>query len=274
MITVRSIAFAACALVIVPVLADEPETGTIELEIHRAEVAPGEVDARVEGKAVVVFEDEQGNRTVQELEIAPGEALPFVRDLAGPEGAEFDPQVMRERIRRMQIERMDADGDGEVSDAERDAHREQMAQRVEAWRQRMQERREQIEQQRLLREWDANGDGILSDTEKQAMDAALAEREAKARADAEATLAMYDADGDGELSHDEIDAMQAKVKELTDPLAAIETLIDRRAEGGDRSLAEVQSTIRQYKYRGPARAGATAVPLQFRSTASPKGDNP
>ena len=94
---------------------------------------------------------------------------------------------MRKDRRDEMLARLDLDGDGEISRDERRAAR--------------QDRFEQSERgQRLMREFDLDGDGELSADEQAAMDEHMAaERDAR-RAE---QIAEYDADGDGQLSRDE-----------------------------------------------------------------------
>lgn len=101
-------------------------------------------------------------------------------------------EAMRERGRQRMLERMterfDADGDGELSEEERlEAEAEMEARRIE-WQIRMTER------------FDTDGDGQVSDAER---DAAREQfRRDRGQAD-EQMLQRYDADGDGELNLDE-----------------------------------------------------------------------
>ncbi|WP_309386581.1 EF-hand domain-containing protein [Cerasicoccus frondis] len=92
----------------------------------------------------------------------------------GPQKGERPERPSREDI----LAKFDADGDGKLSESEREAareyHREQMS----------------------LRRFDADGDGALSAEERAQYDAFVAEREAK-------LLERFDKDGDGILSDEE-----------------------------------------------------------------------
>ncbi|WP_269540436.1 EF-hand domain-containing protein [Cerasicoccus fimbriatus] len=101
---------------------------------------------------------------------------------AGPGGQRPKGQQNQQRPNRPSKEdilaKFDANGDGQLDQAEREtareAHREEMA----------------------LRRFDANKDGTLSNEERAQFDAFIAEREAK-------ILERFDADGDGVLSDEE-----------------------------------------------------------------------
>lgn len=94
------------------------------------------------------------------------------------------------------LARFDKDGDGQLSEEERQAVREAM--RAE---------REQRRQQFLLERYDKDGDGILSEAETQAMEEDQArmeaEREARRAEMQQRALDAYDVDGDGQLSEEE-----------------------------------------------------------------------
>ena len=102
------------------------------------------------------------------------------------------------------LERYDTDGDGKLSDEERQAMRDQWGKRMEEWR-----------QGRELRRYDKNKDGKLDEDELAEQEKGQAEREKRAaewRARAEERrkewTAEWDADGDGELSEEERQAMR------------------------------------------------------------------
>ncbi len=96
-------------------------------------------------------------------------------------------QAMREARHAEMLARFDLDGDGELSGEERLAAR--------------QARFEDSDRgQALMRRFDVDGDGVLDETEQAAMDAYIQEQQDVRRAD---QLAQYDADGDGELSQEE-----------------------------------------------------------------------
>ena len=96
-------------------------------------------------------------------------------------------EAMRQARRAEMLARFDLDGDGEISREERLAAR--------------QSRFEDSDRgQALMRQFDADGDGVLDETEQAAMDAYIQEQQDARRAE---QLAQYDADGDGELSQEE-----------------------------------------------------------------------
>lgn len=96
-------------------------------------------------------------------------------------------EAMRKAMREEMMARFDLDGDGEISREERMAARQGRFENSDRG-------------QALMRQFDADGDGVLSDEEQAAMDAYNQEQRDARRAD---QLAQYDTDGDGELSRDE-----------------------------------------------------------------------
>lgn len=122
----------------------------------------------------------------------------------------------------------DLNGDGILSDEERDAMRRQM---MEEWRQRMdldgdgeisrEERREarlkRFENsawgQDLMRQFDLDGDGVLSPEEEQAMNDRMREQREQRR---EEQIAQYDADGDGRLSREERQVQREEQRQRRD----------------------------------------------------------
>jgi Ca2+-binding EF-hand superfamily protein len=101
--------------------------------------------------------------------------------------SEEERQAMREAMRAEMLARFDLDGDGELSREERNAARRARFEDSERG-------------QQLMRQFDLDGNGVLDDEEQAAMDAhQQAEREAR-RAE---QIAQYDLDGDGELSREE-----------------------------------------------------------------------
>lgn len=99
----------------------------------------------------------------------------------------------RQNMMADMLARFDTDGDGELSEEERQAAREAFRADREARR-----------QQWLLEQYDKDGDGVLSAEEEAQREADEAEREAERearRAEAQQkALAAYDSDGDGVLS--------------------------------------------------------------------------
>jgi len=126
------------------------------------------------------------------------------------------------------MERFDTDGDGTISDSERDAMRQSMREmRDQRQLERMTERfdadgdgvlneeerlnaeaeieaRRMERQIRMVERFDADGDGVLSDAENQAArDRFSRGRDGQAGGGWQQTIKKYDADGDGELNLDE-----------------------------------------------------------------------
>ncbi len=101
--------------------------------------------------------------------------------------------------RRNRWREFDTDGDGKLSDAEREAMMKKIREQAQA-------RREAYEKA-LLEKYDADGDGQLSDEEKQTARA----KESEARRQ-RWLLRRFDKDGDGQLSAEETAAKDEAVK--------------------------------------------------------------
>lgn len=89
------------------------------------------------------------------------------------------------------LKKYDADGDGVLSEAEKEA-----AKKAE-----------------LIAKYDKDGDGVLSDEEKAAMEAAAAARREAGKARMAEMMKKYDKDGDGKLSDEEKAAMKADMEQ-------------------------------------------------------------
>jgi Ca2+-binding EF-hand superfamily protein len=118
------------------------------------------------------------------------------------------------------LDRFDTNGDGALDAAERQAMREQEAQR----------RAEQ--QARTLERWDADGDGRLSQEERQAM-----ENDQRRRRDEQfqRMTAEFDRDGDGQLNADE----QSNARQVMRERGEIDAFVRRNDSNGDGQITTV-----------------------------------
>ncbi|MCC5822518.1 MAG: EF-hand domain-containing protein [Phycisphaerales bacterium] len=89
---------------------------------------------------------------------------------------------------RRLLDRFDADGDGILSEEERQALQEEIQNRRDRWEARMIER------------YDRDGDGVLSERERRAM---MRDQQRQRERQMQRMLAEFDRDGDGELDADE-----------------------------------------------------------------------
>jgi len=116
---------------------------------------------------------------------------------------ERTPDWMRERMLRQRQEllgRYDADRDGRLAEAERQAMLEGVRKEAE---------REVLESRR--RQWDTDGDGRLNEAEERALRQAADEaRQRTGQWDQQRDLRRWDADGDGRLDEKETAAMEAE----------------------------------------------------------------
>lgn len=131
----------------------------------------------------------------ESVAVAAGPSV-SVQDEKGPLGLSFGGEAGQRRFETEFSENLDLDGDGTISDEEREAAHERFRAEREARR-----------QQWLLEQYDKDGDGVLSETELAQQEADRQDRE-KRRAERaaerlEKALAAYDADGDGTLSEEE-----------------------------------------------------------------------
>lgn len=135
---------------------------------------------------------------------APGEGRPD-----GKKGRRIGEEKRAEMLKKF-----DKDGDGKLSEEERQAMREEMQKRGG----------ERPSREEMLKKFDKDGDGELNEEERQAMREAMGgrkdapggkgERGAKGegsgnRPSFEEILAKYDADGDGKLNEEERKAARA-----------------------------------------------------------------
>lgn len=101
--------------------------------------------------------------------------------------SEEERNAMRQAMRDEWMARMDLDGDGELSREERNAARQAMFENSDRG-------------QEMMRRFDADGNGVLDEGEQAAMEAYQQEQRDQRR---QQELARYDSDGDGELSRQE-----------------------------------------------------------------------
>jgi len=149
------------------------------------------------------------------------------RELAARKAGEAQMKATHDRWRSDWVRRHDADGDGELSDAEREAGheavRKEMRELAASWR----------------GQWDTDGDGELSDDERQVMRDSVRERAAEIRKE-------IDADGDGRTSPQEMRAFFEKLRDVYDT-----------DEDGVLSPDEARAMIRDQmkRFRPPAPRG-------------------
>ncbi len=100
------------------------------------------------------------------------------------------------------LEKFDTDGDGKLSDAEREAAQDEM----EAMRAKMRER--------MLAEFDKDGDGELNEAEREAAKKAWKDKHGDEPGPIrERILKKFDKDGDGKLNEKEREAAKEAMKE-------------------------------------------------------------
>ena len=126
--------------------------------------------------------------------------------------------AMRQAIRAEMLERFDLDGDGEISREERQAARQARFENSNRG-------------QDLMRQFDLDGDGELSVEEQAAMDLYLEEQRQARRDD---QLAQYDLDGDGELSQEERQLQREDRQESRQEM--MDSMTDEFDEDGDGQL--------------------------------------
>jgi Ca2+-binding EF-hand superfamily protein len=103
--------------------------------------------------------------------------------------------------REEMLKRYDKDGDGRLSEAEREQLRKDRATR-EGKQAQDQSRKE------IMRRFDVDGDGQLNDAERAALHAEMQKHPDMALVWREKMLKKYDQDGDGELNGEEREAMK------------------------------------------------------------------
>ncbi len=102
----------------------------------------------------------------------------------------------RQSRRQAWMARFDTDGDGQISESEREAMRAEMI-----------ARRKEFMLRRMTDRFDADGDGVLNDDERAEAEAELAVRRAEQRA---RMLERFDTDGDGTISDQERQSMRGR----------------------------------------------------------------
>ena len=109
---------------------------------------------------------------------------------APPGRGDGPPDGKRAERQQKMLEKFDADGDGALSDTEKETAKEAF-----------QAKRAEHREKKMLKHFDEDGDGLLSDSEQAAAKEAHEKR-----------LAKFDADGDGELSREEHKAAREAMK--------------------------------------------------------------
>ncbi len=117
----------------------------------------------------------------------------------GPAG---EGRPSREEI----MKRFDTDGDGVLSDTEREAMRAAMPPR------RGGPRGERPSREEMTKRFDTDGDGVLNEEERAAMQASIDARRAERQQRRQEMLKRFDADGDGQLSDAERQTMRETLR--------------------------------------------------------------
>ncbi len=98
------------------------------------------------------------------------------------------PPEAREHFKQKMLEKFDADGDGQLSDSEKQTARQQFEEKKAQMREEFEKRKTEI-----LGKYDADGDGKLSEQERENFKADKKQE----------ILEKYDTDGDGQLNEAE-----------------------------------------------------------------------
>lgn len=158
--------------------------------------------------------------------VAEAEPAPRPEPEAGEEG---ERRERGPRNREEFMKRFDTDGDGELSDEEREAVRREYG-----------DRRRGDEQMReiVMRRFDADGDGELNDAERDAVRAEFrrVREEIQAR-----IMPQYDLDGDGELNREERQAAMPAYRAEFERMRAFAVLDEDGS--GDINPAELAKAI-------------------------------
>jgi len=225
---------------------------TFGLSVGAVSAAEPEVevsDIQVQTSSVVIESDGSGSGVVVEVDGDPGvlEGLEVIgseevqtrigeklAERLGPEAA----AKVQERMREAHLKRYDRNGDGKVTDDERDAVRQE-------WRDRVEQARAEARERRQLREWDKDGDGILSDSERAAMEKAEAEQAEKLCKENASIIEKYDADNDGKLSGEEVAAMKKQLEAIYEEARLIEQLATTGDRNDDLTFSPIRETSRR-----------------------------
>ncbi len=150
----------------------------------------------------------------------------------------------REKRREEFMKKFDKDGDGQLSEEERNAVRDSF--------------RADEQKRRDLHEYDKNEDGILSDSEKAAMEEDKAKKADDRKAEREALIKKYDTNGNGKIDGAEVEAVKKDVAEAMAQIRSISELARELRDSGDKSLDGVVGSLRRWwSWRSwwPRRAG-------------------
>jgi Ca2+-binding EF-hand superfamily protein len=139
-----------------------------------------------------------------------------------PERAGREGQWDREEVMR----RFDTDGDGELSESEREAMREQ-------FRERRGQRGDPVLREALLRRYDADGDGELNEAEREVARAEFRQIRQEIQ---DRIVPLYDLDGDGRLNREERQAAAPAFRAEFQRLRAM-AVIDQDGSG---DISEVE----------------------------------
>jgi hypothetical protein len=141
------------------------------------------------------------------LLIAAGSVAAYAKPGADKDGhknrqgppSDGEPRPSREEV----MNRFDADGDGTLNEAEREAMREAMPKHGHHGKPGRPSREE------ILERYDADGDGELNEEERAAL---REDREARREERRQQMLERFDADGDGELSEEERETLRETLR--------------------------------------------------------------
>ncbi|MBI1372252.1 MAG: hypothetical protein GC159_05760 [Phycisphaera sp.] len=235
-------------------------TGAAGLNTNLNAAEPVVSDVQVESSVVIQSSDGDDGGVVVEVDgdpsvlsglevIGPEVQARISEKLAerlGPEAA----AKIQQRMNDAYLKQYDRDGDGKVSDAERQAVQQE-------WRDKFDQARRDAEARRDLREWDKDHDGILSDSEKKAKEDAEKARAEKLAKENASIIEKYDADKDGKLSGDEVSVMNAKLGEMLEQVRLIEQLATTGDNRQSLTYSPIRETLRsarmqQFRRMGPA----------------------